>query len=167
MYCPFCATEDTKVIDSRLSTEGDQVRRRRECTQCSERFTTYEKVELVLPSVVKSDDKREAFDETKLRAGLSRALERRPVASEHVEDMVNHIRKRLMALGEREVSSRTVGEWVMDELREVDHVAYVRFASVYRNFEDVNEFRDEIDRLQQGPSPELSERQAPLIADDD
>ncbi|HIA08106.1 MAG TPA: transcriptional regulator NrdR, partial [Chromatiaceae bacterium] len=128
MYCPFCATEDTKVIDSRLSTEGDQVRRRRECTQCSERFTTYEKVELVLPSVVKSDDKREAFDETKLRAGLSRALERRPVASEHVEDMVNHIRKRLMALGEREVSSRTVGEWVMDELREVDHVAYVRFA---------------------------------------
>jgi transcriptional repressor NrdR len=133
MYCPFCSHEETKVIDSRLAAEGQQVRRRRECLQCSERFTTFESAELVMPRVVKNDDTREPFDEAKLRAGMLRALEKRPVSSEAVE---------------REVPARLVGELVMDELHRLDEVAYVRFASVYRSFQDVDAFREEIDRLQ-------------------
>ena len=147
MRCPFCTEEDTKVIDSRLVAEGEQIRRRRECTSCSERFTTYETAELLLPKIVKHNNVRQPFDENKLRAGILRALEKRPVSVEQIETTVNHIKHELRATGEREVSSIRVGEAVMQHLRELDHVAYVRFASVYRSFEDLNEFREEIDKL--------------------
>lgn len=147
MRCPFCGEEDTKVIDSRLVAEGEQIRRRRECQNCSERFTTYETAELLLPKIVKQNNVRQPFDENKLRAGILRALEKRPVSVEQIETTVNHIKHELRATGEREVSSIRVGEAVMQHLRELDHVAYVRFASVYRSFEDLNEFREEIDKL--------------------
>lgn len=148
MYCPFCKAQDTKVIDSRLVAEGEQVRRRRECNLCGERFTTYEGAELVMPRIVKQNGNREPFDEAKLRAGLQRALEKRPVSVEEVEAAVARIKQALRATGERELPSRRVGEVVMDELRELDQVAYVRFASVYRSFQDLSEFRSEIDRLE-------------------
>lgn len=148
MYCPFCKAQDTKVVDSRLVAEGEQVRRRRECLQCGERFTTYEGAELVMPRIVKQNGNREAFDETKLRAGLQRALEKRPVSVEDVEAALARIKQSLRATGERELPSRRLGEVVMNELRELDQVAYVRFASVYRSFQDLNEFRSEIDRLE-------------------
>jgi transcriptional repressor NrdR len=147
MRCPFCGADDTRVIDSRLSQEGDQVRRRRECTECRERFTTFETVELTLPRVVKSNGNREPFREEKLRAGMLRALEKRPVDSERVEAAINRIEKKLLGTGEREVSSRLIGESVMSELAGLDHVAYIRFASVYRSFQDVNEFKEVIDNL--------------------
>ena len=147
MRCPFCSEDETKVIDSRLVTEGDQVRRRRECQACSERFTTYESAELLLPKVVKQDGVREPFNEEKLKAGILRALEKRPVSVEQIEAVLNHIKHDLMATGEREVSSLKIGEEVMHYLRELDHVAYVRFASVYRSFQDLEEFRKEIDKL--------------------
>lgn len=147
MHCPFCAHEETKVIDSRLAAEGQQVRRRRECLQCGERFTTFESAELVMPRVVKSDDTREPFDEAKLRSGMLKALEKRPVASEAIDAAVNHVCHKLRTLGEREVPARLVGELVMDELHRLDEVAYVRFASVYRSFQDVDAFREEIERL--------------------
>ena len=147
MRCPFCNIEDTKVIDSRLVSEGGQVRRRRECQVCSERFTTYESAELLLPKVIKQDGVREPFNEDKLRAGMLRALEKRPVAVEKVEAALNHIKHGLRATGEREVSSLKVGQEVMNHLRALDHVAYVRFASVYRSFQDLDEFRQEIDKL--------------------
>ncbi|MEH6467023.1 MAG: transcriptional regulator NrdR [Porticoccus sp.] len=148
MYCPFCSAEDTKVIDSRLVAEGGQVRRRRECLSCQERFTTYELAELLMPRVIKSDDTREPFDEDKLRSGLLRALEKRPVSMEKIEEAISHIKHELRAAGEREVSSRMIGEQVMEQLRELDEVAYVRFASVYRSFQDLSEFRAELDRLE-------------------
>lgn len=147
MYCPFCGHVETKVIDSRLAGEGRQIRRRRECLSCGERFTTFETAELVMPVVVKSDRSREPFDETKLRAGFIKALEKRPVSREAVEAAVSRVCHKLRSLGEREVQSRTVGEIVMDELRHLDEVAYVRFASVYRSFQDIDAFRDEIDKL--------------------
>lgn len=147
MRCPFCSEEDTKVIDSRLVAEGEQIRRRRECQTCSERFTTYETAELLLPKIIKQNEVRQPFDENKLRAGILRALEKRPVSVEQIETTVNHIKHELRASGEREVSSIRVGEAVMLHLRELDHVAYVRFASVYRSFEDLDEFREEIDKL--------------------
>ncbi len=153
MRCPFCAAGDTRVIDSRLSPEGDRVRRRRECPQCNARFTTYEVAELVLPVVVKQDGRREAFNEDKLRAGLLRALEKRPVAMEQIDALLHRICKRARACAERELNSRQLGEWVMEELRSLDPVAYVRFASVYRSFQDVNAFREEIERLQNNPPP--------------
>ncbi|MDO3381176.1 transcriptional regulator NrdR [Gilvimarinus algae] len=148
MHCPFCSAEETKVIDSRLVAEGDQVRRRRECLSCHERFTTYEIAELVMPRIIKQDGTREPFDEAKLRAGLQRALEKRPVSVESIESAINNIKHFLQATGEREVRSRRLGEKVMDELRGLDEVAYVRFASVYRSFKDLHEFRQEIDRLE-------------------
>jgi transcriptional repressor NrdR len=148
MYCPFCSHEETKVIDSRLAAEGLQVRRRRECLRCSERFTTFESAELVMPRVVKSDATREPFDEAKLRSGMLRSLEKRPVSSEAVDAAVSHVCHKLRTLGEREVPARLIGELVMDELHQLDDVAYVRFASVYRSFQDVDAFREEIDRLQ-------------------
>lgn len=148
MYCPFCKAQDTKVIDSRLVAEGEQVRRRRECNLCGERFTTYEGAELVMPRIIKQNGNREPFDEAKLRAGLQRALEKRPVSVEEVEAAVARVKQALRATGERELPSRRVGEAVMDELRELDQVAYVRFASVYRSFQDLSEFRSEIDRLE-------------------
>ena len=147
MRCPFCGAEDTKVIDSRLVAEGDQVRRRRECQSCSERFTSYETAELLLPKVVKQNGIREPFNEDKLRNGILRALEKRPVSVEQIEAAVHNLKHALMATGEREVSSLKIGEGVMDLLRELDHVAYVRFASVYRSFQDLDEFRQEIDKL--------------------
>ena len=154
MHCPFCAAIDTKVIDSRLVAEGDQVRRRRECFDCKERFTTYEIAELVMPRIVKQNGIREPFDEIKLRAGLQRALEKRPVAVEALEAIIQRIKHALRATGEREIGSRVLGELVMAELRTIDTVAYVRFASVYRSFQDISEFRDAIDNLQQAPDSE-------------
>ena len=154
MHCPFCAAIDTKVIDSRLVAEGDQVRRRRECFDCKERFTTYEIAELVMPRIVKQNGIREPFDEIKLRAGLQRALEKRPVAVEALEAIIQRIKHALRATGEREIGSLVLGELVMAELRTIDPVAYVRFASVYRSFQDISEFRDAIDNLQQAPDSE-------------
>lgn len=148
MHCPFCGTADTRVIDSRLSAEGDKVRRRRECPRCSTRFTTYEVAELLMPPVVKRDGRREAFAEEKLRTGLLRALEKRPISAERIEETVLRLKNQARASGERELNSARIGEWVMEELRNLDQVAYVRFASVYRSFEDVNAFREEIERLQ-------------------
>jgi transcriptional repressor NrdR len=147
MHCPFCKATDTKVIDSRLVAEGDQVRRRRECLSCSERFTTFETAELVMPRVVKQDGTRQPFDEAKLNRGFSRALEKRPVSIEAIETAISNIKYRLRATGEREVTSLMVGEEVMRELRKLDEVAYVRFASVYRSFQDINEFKEEVERL--------------------
>ena len=147
MHCPFCGADDTKVIDSRLVAGGDQVRRRRQCQTCDERYTTFETAELVMPRIVTSDGTREPFNEEKLRAGLQRALEKRPVSTEDVEAGVNRIMHQLRSAGERELPSRTVGEEVMKELRGMDDVAYVRFASVYRDFQDVSEFQDEIRKL--------------------
>ncbi len=148
MRCPFCGAEDSKVVDSRLSSEGDAIRRRRMCQECNERFTTYETAELSLPRLIKRDATREAFDENKLRAGIMRALEKRPVSIDAIDNAVKTITRRLWATGEREVQSLLVGDWVMDALRELDEVAYVRFASVYRSFQDVNAFREEIERME-------------------
>ncbi|MGF1528164.1 MAG: transcriptional regulator NrdR [Candidatus Competibacterales bacterium] len=147
MHCPFCGEVETRVIDSRLSPAGDKVRRRRRCPRCEARFTTFEVAELAMPHIVKRDGRREPFDEAKLRAGMMRALEKRPVALDAVEAAVLRLKNRLRA-GERELSSQSLGEWVMEELRRLDPVAYVRFASVYRSFEDLNAFREEVDRLQ-------------------
>ena len=147
MHCPFCGAIDTKDIDSRLVSEGNHVRRRRECITCEERFTTYESAELVMPRIIKQNGVREPFNEDKLFAGLNKALEKRPVSIERVEEAVNHIKANLRSTGEREIQSRAVGEQVMKELRELDEVAFVRFASVYRSFKDLAEFRAEIDKL--------------------
>jgi len=149
MYCPFCNATDTKVIDSRLVADGNQVRRRRECVSCGERYTTYETAELVMPRVVKQDGTRQPFDESKLRDGILRALERRPVSIEQTEAAISRINSHLRSTGEREVDSRTIGGQVMEELRVLDEVAYVRFASVYRSFQDISEFRKEIEKLEQ------------------
>lgn len=151
MHCPFCSHEETKVTDSRLAGEGQQIRRRRECLACGERFTTFETAELVMPRIVKGDSTREPFDENKLRHGMLKALEKRPVASEAIDAAVVHICHRLRTLGEREVPARLVGEYVMEELRHLDEVAFVRFASVYRSFQDVDAFREEIERLRLQP----------------
>ena len=147
MHCPFCTAQETKVIDSRLVAEGHQVRRRRECTVCHERFTTFEIAELVMPRVVKRDGSREPFNEDKMRAGLQRALEKRPVSTEEIEQCIVRLKSSLRATGEREVASEFVGELIMNALKELDKVAYVRFASVYRSFEDIREFGEEIAKL--------------------
>ena len=149
MHCPFCKADDTKVIDSRLVADGGQVRRRRECQNCKERFSTFELAELLMPRVIKQDGSRVPFDEDKLRSGLMRALEKRPVSIEDIESAINNVKHYLQVLGEREVISLVIGEKVMRELRNLDQVAYVRFASVYRSFQDISEFQEEIDRLQQ------------------
>jgi len=151
MYCPYCSEIDTKVIDSRLVADGQQVRRRRECPQCSERFTTFESAELAFPRVIKRDGRRSPFDEQKLRAGMLRALEKRPVSSEQVEEVMQRLLKQARSTGEREVSSQLLGEWIMEELRALDQVAYVRFASVYRSFQDVHAFNKEIEQLKNHP----------------
>jgi transcriptional repressor NrdR len=147
MFCPFCNADDTKVIDSRLVANGGQVRRRRECGACGERFTTYELAELVMPRVIKTDGSRQSFDEDKLRAGLQRALEKRPVSIEQIEVAISQIKHFLQVTGEREVPSQIIGEEVMRQLRKLDAVAYVRFASVYRSFQDISEFQAELNRL--------------------
>lgn len=148
MHCPFCGKNDTKVIDSRLVAEGHQVRRRRECGKCKERYTTFEIAELVMPRVIKSDGSREPFNEEKIAAGLQRALEKRPVSVEQTEQLLVKVKSQLRATGEREVPSKLIGEFIMEGLKGVDKVAYVRFASVYRSFEDIREFGEEIARIQ-------------------
>jgi len=151
VHCPFCGHVETKVTDSRLAAEGQQIRRRRECLACSERFTTFESAELVMPQIVKSDQTREPFSEAKLRAGMQKSLEKRPVANDAIDAAIVHIGHKLRSLGEREVGSRLIGELVMEELRHLDEVAYVRFASIYRSFQDVEAFHDEIARLKHKP----------------
>ncbi|MDR9827569.1 transcriptional regulator NrdR [Vibrio sp. FNV 38] len=148
MHCPFCAENDTKVIDSRLVADGHQVRRRRQCLACSERFTTFETAELVMPKVIKSNGNREPFNEDKMVGGLQRALEKRPVSADSVELAISMIKSKLRATGEREVSSDMIGNLVMEQLKELDKVAYIRFASVYRSFEDIREFGEEIAKLE-------------------
>ncbi len=148
MRCPFCSAQDTRVLDSRLISDGDQVRRRRECNVCKERFTTFEVAELMMPRVIKRNGVSEPFDEIKLRAGMLRALEKRPVSADDIEAAINRIKKELMDKGEREIQAQELGEKVMKELSQLDHVAYVRFASVYRSFQDVSEFTDMIEDLQ-------------------
>lgn len=147
MRCPFCQYMEDRVIDSRLSKDGDMIRRRRECSQCHRRFTTYERVEETLPLVIKKDGRREAFDRGKILAGLQKACEKRPISVSALEELVNRIEQRLQESGEREVPSREIGEQVMAELQKLDEVAYVRFASVYRSFRDINEFMNEVKEL--------------------
>ncbi|MBT8448625.1 MAG: transcriptional regulator NrdR [Gammaproteobacteria bacterium] len=153
MHCPFCTDPDTRVIDSRLVSDGNQVRRRRECATCGERFTTYELAELVMPKVIKQDGTRQPFDEQKLRAGIMRAMEKRPVSMDAIEESIAQIMSKLRATGEREIAVQAVGEMVMEALRKLDDVAYVRFASVYRRFKDVSEFRATIDSMEDSPTP--------------
>lgn len=165
MHCPFCQHEDTRVIDSRLADDGATVRRRRECPQCGERFNTFETAELKLPAIVKSGERRENFDEHKLRISFERALQKRPVASHEVDSAVREIINDLRRSGEREVPARHVGELVMRELKKLDQVAYVRFASVYRKFEDVHAFREEIEKLERDLPPGLENLQLSLLGE--
>jgi len=151
MRCPFCQHMDDRVIDSRLSKDGDIIRRRRECAHCQRRFTTYERVEETLPLIIKKDGRREIFDRNKILAGLHRACEKRPISVEVLEKLVERIEQRLQEMGDREIHSRVIGEQIMRELQSLDEVAYVRFASVYRSFKDVNEFMNEVkDLLEKG-----------------
>lgn len=163
MHCPFCGHDETKVIDSRLAGEGRQIRRRRQCLACNERFTTFETAELVMPRLIKNDDSRQPFDENKLRNSMIRALEKRPVPADELEEAIGHLIHKLRTMGEREVPSRLVGELVMEELRALDEVAYVRFASVYRRFQDITEFEDEIRRLQRISESTASREQMSLL----
>ena len=165
MHCPFCNHDDTKVTDSRLAGEGHQIRRRRECLSCGERFTTFETAELVMPQVVKNDSTRQPFDEGKLRGGILKALEKRPVSREAVEAAIERIGHRLRGFGEREVLSRAIGEIVMEELRQLDEVAYVRFASVYHRFHDVDSFRQQLETLDQGRRSDPAGGQMSLLPD--
>jgi len=163
MQCPFCKAPDTRVIDSRLAEDGSQVRRRRECEKCKGRFTTFEKAQLAMPYIAKRDGKPVPFDEDKLRKGMEMALHKRGVAAEKIDHAIENIQSKLRATGEREVASRQLGEWVMEELHELDQVAYVRFASIYRSFEDVSAFSEEIERLKRLPGAEERKSQLPLI----
>lgn len=147
MRCPFCSAQDTKVIDSRLAGEGEQIRRRRECLECQERFTTYESVELSLPRIVKQDGSREMFSVDKIRAGFLRALQKRAVSTDAVENSINNILRKIRTQGDREINSTVIGEWVMQELKDLDQVAYVRFASVYKSFQDLEAFKEAIEKL--------------------
>ena len=152
MKCPFCGSADTQVIDSRVSEAGDSIRRRRRCTSCQKRFTTYETVELRLPQVVKSNGERAEFDTARLRVGFARALHKRPVPTEFVDAAIDRIVHRVLSLGEREVPSRQLGEMVMEELYKLDKVTYIRFASVYRSFQDVSDFRDALKEVEAVPA---------------
>ncbi|MGB1558299.1 MAG: transcriptional regulator NrdR [Oceanococcaceae bacterium] len=167
MRCPFCNAPDTRVVDSRLAAEGYQVRRRRECPVCTERFTTFESPELVMPQVRKRGGETEPFDEKKLRRGLEHATYKTTVSPDDVEIALTHVMHKLRTLGEREVASGHIGAWVMEELQKLDQVAYVRFAAVYKNFEDVDAFRRELDSLDRRPNPELTRRQLKLPVPDE
>lgn len=147
MFCPFCHAEETKVIDSRLVADGAQVRRRRQCLECHERFTTFETAELIMPLIIKRDGRREPFSIDNLRSGMLRALEKRPVSVDALEEAIISITQEIRRRGEREVDSQLIGELVMKELFRLDHVAYVRFASVYKRFQDISEFRETIDQM--------------------
>ncbi len=166
MHCPFCRSEETKVIDSRLANDGYQVRRRRECLDCNQRFTTFETIERNLPRVVKHDGRREPFKEEKLRKGITLACEKRPIPTERIDTAINLICRKALGVGEREISAKVIGEWVMQELRSLDQVAYVRFASVYMSFEDVQAFKDIIDRVENELTPEMLKSQLSLIVED-
>ena len=166
MRCPFCEAMETKVIDSRLANEGDMVRRRRECVSCGERFTTFESAELIVPRLVKRDGSRVPFDEDKLRSSFLKALEKRPVSTEKVESAVLRIKRKLRSIGDREVSTEVLGNLVMSELRDLDDVAYVRFASVYRRFQDVQAFKEEIDRLENELTSEEKRQQISLLPEE-
>ncbi len=166
MYCPFCNHNDTRVIDSRLAAEGRQVRRRRECQECSERFTTFETAELLMPHVRKRDDRREPFDDAKLRSGIVAALRKRPVGSDDLERAIEQIAHRIRVTGEREIDSSAIGGLVMDQLRRLDEVAYVRFASVYRSFQDVTEFEEEIRQLRALSDAAADRGQLSLLPED-
>jgi transcriptional repressor NrdR len=149
MYCPFCYAEDTKVVDSRLVAQGEQVRRRRECLACQQRFTTFETVELQLPMIIKRDGRRENFNLDKLRSGMQQALQKRPVSIDTLDEAQTNVLQKIRRIGEREIESRQIGEWVMQELFNIDHVAYVRFASVYKRFKDISEFRMALDQMKE------------------
>lgn len=166
MHCPYCGHDDTRVVDSRLANEGDQVRRRRECISCHERFSTYEYAVFNMPPVIKSGGEKQPFNEHKLRAGLMRATQKRPVDSKSIDRAIIEIQKRILnredTMDKNEVSSSLIGEYVMEELRQLDDVAYIRFASVYRDFNDIGEFIEAIEGLENSPSPELKKRQIKL-----
>ena len=164
MRCPFCSHDDTRVVDSRVTEDGLQVRRRRECPQCSARFSTYETAEIKLPQIVKRDGRREPFNEHKLRGGLARAFEKRAVSIEDIDKVIDVVMRKLRTSGEREIPAGKMGEWIMEELKRIDQVAYVRFASVYRRFEDVQAFREEVERLEK-ELPALSAQQLPLLGE--
>ena len=149
MKCPFCDELEDKVVDSRMAKEGEMIRRRRECLGCKRRYTTYERVEEILPMVVKKDGCRESFDRMKILVGLKKACEKRPISTATIEDVTDHIEKRIQEMGETEIESRIVGEELMKELHQLDQVAYVRFASVYREFKDIDQFMDELKTLAQ------------------
>jgi len=167
VQCPFCNSPDTRVIDSRLAEEGTQVRRRRGCEQCEGRFTTFEKAQLTMPTIVKRSGTPQPFSENKLRRGFESAVYKRPVNGEQIDHAIDNIERKLRQTGEKEIASRRIGEWVMEELRDLDHVAYVRFASIYRAFEDVNAFQEEIQKLKAMPSAEQRRSQLPLIGEAD
>ncbi|CAB1370717.1 transcriptional regulator NrdR [Denitratisoma oestradiolicum] len=153
MKCPFCASTDTQVVDSRGNEEGDTIRRRRRCADCDKRFTTYERAELQLPQIVKKNGSRVAYDRAKLQGSMALALRKRPVSTESIDGALDRIEEKLVSLGEREIPSGRIGELVMRELKKLDKVAYIRFASVYRNFEDVDEFSEAIREVQAPPRP--------------
>lgn len=163
MWCPLCNHDDTRVVDSRLTRDGMQIRRRRECTKCNNRFNTFEAPELKSPRIIKSDGAREAFSETKLREGMLRALEKRPVETREVERSIRRLLREISSVEDAEIPSSLLGEWVMRELQELDQVAYVRFASVYRRFEDIQAFRDLIEGLEQDGAVALDQRQISLL----
>jgi transcriptional repressor NrdR len=163
MWCPFCNHDDTRVVDSRVTGDGMQIRRRRECAGCKSRFNTYETPELKAPRVIKADGAREAFSEDKLRNGILRALEKRPVETRQIERAIRRLLKDIRGAEDTEIASSLIGEWVMRELSRLDQVAYVRFASVYRRFEDVQAFRDEIEKLEQEHPGTFDERQISLL----
>ena len=167
MHCPFCKAEDTRVVDSRMAEDGAQVRRRRECEKCGARFTTFEKAALSMPQVEKRNGPPEPYDEQKLRNGLARALYKRPVTPEQIDHLIENIERKLRTSGQRQIESRRVGELVMHELRDLDEVAYVRFASIYHHFKDATAFRDEVDKLLAFPSAEERRNQLPLIAEEE
>jgi len=167
MYCPFCDDQETKVVDSRLAGDGYQIRRRRECTGCAERFTTFESAEFVLPKLVKTDESREPFNEAKLRNGILKATEKRPINSEAIEELISRVIRKVQKMGEREIQSRMLGEIVIEELREIDEVAFVRYASVYRRFQDVEEFEKEIESLREAAPVENKRTQISIFQNDE
>jgi len=167
MFCPFCGNQETKVVDSRLAGDGFQTRRRRECIKCTERFTTFESAELVLPKLIKRDESREPFDESKLRSGILTATEKRPISIETIEELISRVIRQVQKLGEREIQSRALGDIVMKELREIDEIAFVRYASVYRRFQDIEEFEKEIETLRDTPTEEDAKSQILIFPDED
>ncbi len=167
MFCPYCGNQETKVVDSRLAGDGYQIRRRRECLKCTERFTTFESAELVLPKLVKRDQSREPFNESKLRNGILTATEKRPISIETIEELISRIVMKVQKLGEREIQSRKLGEIVMQELREIDEIAFVRYASVYRRFQDVEEFKKEIESLRETSNTEVQGTQFSIFSEEE